>query len=59
MLLRWMQIDGDPQQHYIPRIAWTGVNELMVQQLDRKQQESKLIYCNATDGTAHTFWGRK
>jgi len=55
-VIRWMQIDGDPQQHYIPRIAWTGVNELMVQQLDRKQQESKLIYCNATDGTAHTFW---
>lgn len=55
-LIRWMQIDGDPQQHYLPRMEWSGNNELIVQQLDRKQQESKLIYCNATDGSARTFW---
>jgi dipeptidyl-peptidase-4 len=54
--IRFMQIDGDPQQHYIPRMDWSGPNELMVQQMDRKQQESKLIYCNATDGNSHTFW---
>ena len=54
--VRWMNIDGDPQQHYIPRMEWSGPNELIVQQLDRKQQESKLIYCNLTDGTAHSFW---
>ena len=54
--IRWMTIDGDPQQHYIPRMEWSAANELMVQQLDRKQQESKLIYCNATDGNSRTFW---
>jgi dipeptidyl-peptidase 4 len=53
---RWMQIDGDPQQHYIPRMEWNNNNELIVQQLDRKQQESKLIYCNVADGSARTFW---
>lgn len=53
---RWMAIEGDPQQHYLPRMEWSGSNELVVQQLDRKQQESKLIYCNTTDGSAHTFW---
>jgi dipeptidyl-peptidase-4 len=53
---RWMQIDGDPQQHYLPRMEWNGANELIVQQLDRKQQESKLIYCNTADGSARTFW---
>ncbi|HSN60877.1 MAG TPA: prolyl oligopeptidase family serine peptidase, partial [Ferruginibacter sp.] len=31
-------------------------NELIVQQLDRKQQESKLIYCKTTDGSSATFW---
>jgi dipeptidyl-peptidase 4 len=55
-IIRWMKIDGDPQQHYIPRIEWTGNNELMVQQLDRKQQESKLMYCNTNDGNSYTFW---
>jgi len=54
--VRWMKIEGDPQQHYLPRMEWSGNNELIVQQLDRKQQESKLIYCNTTDGNSRTFW---
>ena len=55
-ILKWMAIEGDPQQHYLPRMEWSGSNELIVQQLDRKQQESKLMYCNTTDGSTHTFW---
>jgi dipeptidyl-peptidase 4 len=54
--IRWMDIAGDPQQHYLTRMEWSGNNELMVQQLDRKQQESRLFYCNATTGNAYTFW---
>jgi len=54
--IRWMNIPGDPRQHYIPRMEWSGPNELIVQQLDRKQQESKLMYCKASDGSAFTFW---
>lgn len=54
--ITWMNIAGDPQQHYLPRMEWSAKNELIVQQLDRKQQESKLIYCNASDGGCRTFW---
>ena len=54
--ITWMNIAGDAQQHYIPRMEWAGKNELIVQQLDRKQQESKLIYCNAGNGSSGTFW---
>ena len=54
--IHWMNIEGDPQQHYLPRMEWSGANELIVQQLDRKQQESKLIYCNTTTGSSSTFW---
>jgi len=54
--IRWMNIEGDPQQHYLPRMEWSGKNELVVQQLDRKQQESRLIYCNTTDASSRTFW---
>ena len=54
--IRWMDIEGDPQQNYLPRMEWAGLNELVVQQLDRKQLESKLKYCNATDGSSRTFW---
>jgi dipeptidyl-peptidase 4 len=53
---RTMDIDGDPQQHYITRMEWSGENELIIQQLNRKQQESKLIYCKVSDGTSATFW---
>ena len=35
--IRRMNIIGDPQQHYITRMEWSGQNELVVQQLDRKQ----------------------
>lgn len=54
--IRWMNIAGDPQQHYIPRMEWSGNNELILQQMNRKQQESKLIYAKTTDGTSYTFW---
>ncbi len=54
--IRWMDIEGDPQQNYLPRMEWAGLNELVVQQLDRKQLESKLKYCNTTDGSSRTFW---
>ncbi len=54
--IRKMNIDGDPQQHYITRMEWSGDNEIILQQLDRKQQESKLIYCKVSDGSTNTFW---
>jgi len=53
---KWMNIEGDPQQNYLPRMEWSGKNELVVQQLNRKQQESKLLYCNTNDGSTTTFW---
>jgi dipeptidyl-peptidase-4 len=55
-LIRWMNIEGDPQQNYITRMEWSGTNELIIQQLDRKQQESRLIYANTSDGISRTFW---
>lgn len=54
--VRWMDIAGDPQQNYIPRMEWSDKQQLVVQQLNRKQQESKLIYCNVMDGKCVTFW---
>jgi len=58
-ITQWMNIIGDPRQHYLPRMAWAGWNNIVVQQLDRKQQESKLIYCDAVDGTAEIFYTEK
>ncbi len=53
---QWMNIPGDPSQNYLPRMEWTpDGKEIVVQQLNRKQQISKLFYCKP-DGTAKNFY---
>ncbi|MEI9933841.1 MAG: DPP IV N-terminal domain-containing protein [Ferruginibacter sp.] len=54
--IQWMKIDGDPQQNYLPRMEWADDNTLVVQQLDRKQQQSNLIYCDASTGISTVFY---
>jgi dipeptidyl-peptidase 4 len=49
----WMNIEGDPRQHYIVRLEFIpGTNEFIIQQLNRKQNESRLIRCNALNGNS-------
>lgn len=55
----WMQIPGDKSNNYLPRMEWAGNNELAVQQLNRKQNESKLYFVNATTGAAKVFYQEK
>ncbi|PVH27098.1 S9 family peptidase [Sphingobacterium corticibacter] len=51
-----VQVDGDPAQHYIPRMEWlTDGSGVILQRLNRKQNESAIITANATDGTAKTI----
>lgn len=50
---KWMDVPGDNVQHYIPRMEWIpGSNELILQQLNRQQNESKLFVVNGTSGAA-------
>ncbi len=55
-VIKWMKLEGDPRQYYVPRMEWSSPYELVLQQLDRKQQESRLIYCKVSDGSSSTFW---
>jgi len=55
--VKWMDLPGDPQEHYLPRMEWAdNSDELVVQQLNRKQNESKLFYCNAATGAVNNFY---
>ena len=55
--IKWMDIPGDPQEHYLPRMEWAdNSNELVLQQLNRKQNESKLFYCDVNTGSATNFY---
>lgn len=54
---QWMNVPGDSRQHYIPRMEWAGNNtELILQQLNRKQNVSKIFLCNATTGAARAIY---
>lgn len=56
----WMQIPGDPRQTYVPRMEWTpGGQELMIQQLNRKQNETQLMLCQASTGKCRTIYTEK
>lgn len=53
----WMNIPGNAQQHYLPRMEWTGDNKtLIVQQMNRKQNESKIFICSADKGTTKEIY---
>ena len=49
---KWMKVPGDPAQHYIIRMEWSAPNEIILQQLNRKQNESKIMQCNTISGDA-------
>ena len=54
---KWMNVPGDARQHYIPRMEWAGnSDELVIQQLNRKQNESKIMYCNAKTGNVNSIY---
>lgn len=52
----WLNIPGDPQQHYIPRLEWNSASEIFIQQLNRKQNESIIYSCNAATGEAKQIY---
>ena len=49
----WLKVPGDAIQHYIPRMEWCpNSKQIILQQLNRAQTESKLFVCDALSGTA-------
>ncbi|MBX3242495.1 MAG: S9 family peptidase [Chitinophagaceae bacterium] len=49
---RWLDIPGDARQNYLPRMEWHTSNTVMVQQLNRKQNETRVYTCNILTGSA-------
>jgi len=57
---QWMKVPGETSANYIPRMEWLpDGSQLIVQQLNRKQNESKLLLCNPADGSAKTIYTEK
>jgi len=55
--ITWVELPGDPRQHYIPRMQWIGKSDkLLIQQMNRKQNENRLWVYNLTSGELNNFY---
>lgn len=52
----WMNVPGSSVQHYIPRMEWANNQQLIIQQLDRKQQQSKIMLLSISTGAASNIY---
>ncbi len=55
----WMKIPGDPGNTYVPRMEWAATDELIVQHLNRKQNESNILLCDAKTGNTRSIYTEK
>lgn len=49
----WMNTPGDNRNTYLVRMEWSGNNELFMEQLSRKQNESKILVSNINTGATN------
>jgi len=53
---RWMNVSGDPRNHYIARMEWaTGSQQLVIQQLNRLQNTNRVMLAEARSGEVETI----
>jgi dipeptidyl-peptidase-4 len=53
----WFDISGDPRDHYIPKMDWAASsNQVLIQQLNRLQNQIKLLLGNVVDGSTTTLF---
>jgi dipeptidyl-peptidase-4 len=56
----WIKVPGNPRQHYIVRMEFIpGTQELIVQQLNRKQNETKLFRYDPATKSATVIYSEK
>jgi dipeptidyl-peptidase 4 len=52
---RWLEIEGDPREHYIPRMDWAaGSDEVILQRLNRLQNTDEVMLGDARTGEVRT-----
>jgi len=56
--ITWMNIPTDPQLgSYVPRMEWAANSkELIVQHLNRRQNETNLLLCNSSSGESRSIY---
>ena len=52
----WLQVPGDPREHYIARMQWADARTLLIQQLNRLQNTDRHLLADAGTGSVREMW---
>jgi dipeptidyl-peptidase-4 len=53
---KWMKIEGDPLQNYLVRMEWVDNKELIIQQLNRKQNKTNILLADSKTSVCKQLW---
>ena len=53
--VRWLQVPGDPRDHYIARMQWVDTNHVVLQQLNRRQNTLHVMLADTQTGDVTTL----
>lgn len=54
---KWMKIPTDPVlQSYVPRMEWSNNQELIIQHMNRKQNQTDIMLCNISTGASKSIY---
>jgi dipeptidyl-peptidase-4 len=50
----WISVPGDQRNNYIPWMEWAGPNDLLIQHINRRQNNDDLLMADANTGAVRT-----
>ncbi|HAK96318.1 MAG TPA: S9 family peptidase [Planctomycetes bacterium] len=54
--VRWLDVPGDPREHYLPRMEWAPESgALLIQQMNRLQNTNRVMLADPRTGATHTI----
>jgi dipeptidyl-peptidase-4 len=54
---RWLDVKGDPREHYLAQMDWAGDSkEIVLQQFNRLQNQNKVLMADAASGKVRTLF---
>ena len=57
---KWVQLAGDPRNHYVPRMEWAkSSDQLVLEYLNRLQNTNQVLLANAQTGAVQTLFEDK
>ncbi len=55
--IRWLELTGDPREHYLPQMEWVpDGSALLIQQMNRLQNSNRVLRWNARTGAVETLF---